>query len=431
MTDALILPLGIAIIALVSARLGVHTVAAVKNLRFQNRRDELSLQLLRQRIADSKNRASDNQLSWNGYRKFEIARRVEEARGICSFDLQPHDGKPLPSFKTGQYLTFRLQVPGREKPVVRCYSLSDCPRSDRYRVSIKCVPAPVANPQAPPGLVSNYFHEQLREGEILDVQAPRGQFFLDIEQERPCVLIAGGIGVTPILSMINRIVESGSGQEILLFYGIRNGREHAFRETLEQTVQQHANIRMVVAYSQPSDEDEKLEGVAYHHQGWVDLDLIRSYLQSTNYEFYLCGPPAMMETLNRDLLKWGVAQNAIKTEAFGPATVSQALTKTASAAKPTAQKSRAGSAQSEGPKIEFSRSGKTCHWNDDAVNLLDFADDNGIPIDSGCRAGNCGSCAIAIKSGKVIYLTEHGAELEEGTCLACIAAPDGDVILDA
>ncbi|MBP85722.1 MAG: hypothetical protein CMJ64_03240 [Planctomycetaceae bacterium] len=424
MADALILPLGIVTVSLVALRLGVMTAASLRQLKHQREHDQLALQLLRVRIGEAKKRRDENTLAWNGYRKFVIHQQVEEADGICSFCLKPHDGKPLPSFRPGQYLTFRLNIPGREKPVVRCYSLSDRPRPDQYRVTIKRVRTPRAAPSAPPGLVSNFFHEQLHEGEILDVQAPRGQFFLDVEQERPCVLIAGGVGVTPLLSMISTIAEARSGREILFFYGVRDGGEHAFREVFERTIEHHSNIRMVVAYSQPTPEDEKREGQDYHHAGRIDIDLIKSYLQSTNYEFYICGPPAMMETLNQQLLKWGVAKKDIKTEAFGPATVSRAFMKPKPAASTQAPAAASVS-------ITFSKSGKQCGWEKDGTNLLDLALANGVQIESGCRAGNCGTCAVAIKTGKVTYLTEHGAELEEGTCLTCIAAPDGDVVLDA
>ena len=405
-------------------RVGVLAVASFRQLFYQRQHDQLALDLLRERISEAQKRRAENTLAWNGYRKFVIEQRLDEARGICSFRLKPHDGKPLPAYKPGQYLTFRLNIPGRDKPVVRCYSLSDRPRSDQYRVTIKRVGSPPDAPTVPPGLVSNYFHEQLQEGDILDVQAPRGQFFLNIEQERPCVFIAGGVGVTPLLSMVKTIAQARSGREILFFYGVRNANEHAFREELERTIEQHANLRMVVAYSRPTPDDQHRDGQDYQHTGRVNINLIKSYLQSTNYEFYICGPPAMMEKMNEQLKKWGVAKQDFKTEAFGPATVSKAFTKS----KPDAVASTAAATSNN---ITFARSAKQCGWAFDSENLLDLALANGVQIESGCRAGNCGTCAVAIKSGKVTYLTEHGAELEAGTCLTCIAAPDGDLVLDA
>ena len=424
--DALVLPLGLIAVGLVVLRLGLHTYSSWQRLRQQQEQDRLSADLLRQQIDTAKRDRQTSALAWNGYRKFVVDRKVEEAAGVCSFYLVPHDHKPLPPYRPGRYLTFRLNIPGREKPVIRCYSLSDHPRPECYRITIKRVASPPKAPTAPPGLVSNYFHEQIGEDDILDAQAPRGHFVLDPDKERPAVLIAGGVGVTPLLSMVNSVVEAQSGREILFFYGVRNRAEHAFKEHLEDLTQQHANVRLVVCYSQPTEQDEEGEGRDYDHHGWVNVELIRSYLQTTNYEFFICGPPPMMETLTHQLTQWGVAKRDIFTEAFGPATVSKAFGHSHAAA-PAA----AGEPQEAVDQVTFAKTGKTCRWKSEAENLLDFATANGVEIESGCRAGNCGTCVVAVKQGSVTYLTEHGAEIAEGTCLTCIAAPNGDVVLDA
>jgi ferredoxin-NADP reductase len=424
--DDLILPLGVVLVGLVAYQLGIVSLAALRRLTQQNEQARLVSELLRLKIEAAKKRQEQSTLAWNGYRKFVIDRKIEEACDICSFYLVPHDQKSLPHYKPGQYLTFRLNIPGRDKAIVRCYSISDRPRTSDYRVTIKRVRPPRDKPNAPPGLVSSYFHEQLSEGDILDVQAPRGQFFLEPEKERPAVLIAGGVGVTPLLSMARTIAELESGREIMFFYGVRNGTEHAFKDELEELTKNHDNVRLVVAYSQPTRDDEAVEGQAYQHVGRVDIELIKSYLQSTNYEFYICGPAPMMETLNQKLAKWGVAKQDIKMEAFGAATVSKTR------GEPSKSPMTSGGAETPATcQVTFARTGKKCGWDEKAGNLLDFASANGIQIESGCRAGNCGTCVIAIKSGKVAYMTEHGAELEDGTCLTCIAAPDGDLVIDA
>jgi hypothetical protein len=422
--DALVLPLGILIACLVALRLGMLVIASVRRFIHQRSHQQFAIELMRQRIDAAKRQRESNALAWNGYRKFVVDKRVDETADVCSLVLSPHDRKPLPTFQPGQYLTFRLAIPGREKPIIRCYSVSDRHRAASYRVSIKRVMSPADAPAAPPGLVSNYFHEQLGVGDILDVQAPRGNFFLDSEKQRPAVLVAGGVGVTPLLSMAQSVAEEGAGREILIFYGVRNGASHAFKTELEEVAQRHANIRLVVCYSQPAAEDEAGEGRDYHHAGRVTLELVKSYLQSTNYEFYICGPPPMMESLVGPLAKWGVAKSDIHTEAFGPATVGKSRGQTASdRVKPPPATERR--------QVKFSKAGKTCQWDGQAENLLDLASREGIAIESGCRAGNCGTCVVAIKAGKVSYLSKHGVELEEGTCLTCIAIPDGDVELDA
>ena len=178
-------------------------------------RSDLEADLLRAKIKSIMDRreleAKQVKLSWNGFRKFQIISKEQETKDITSFYLAPHDGKELPGFLPGQYLTFQITIPSQPNPVVRCYSLSDSPfHPDRYRVSIKKVPAPRDNPTAPPGLISNYFHDSLKEDDIVDVKAPSGHFYLNMTRKTPVVLLAGGVGITPVLSMLNAITEMGS-----------------------------------------------------------------------------------------------------------------------------------------------------------------------------------------------------------------------------
>ena len=140
--------------------------------------------------------------AWSGYRDFVVQHRVvEDANGaVCSFYLAPADGHPLPSYAPGQYLTFTLQVPdpagGPPRDVVRCYSLSDRPHPERYRITVKRVPAPPTRPDLPAGVASNHLHDRIVEGARLSVRAPTGHFHL-VDGRLPIVLIAGGIGITP------------------------------------------------------------------------------------------------------------------------------------------------------------------------------------------------------------------------------------------
>ena len=129
---------------------------------------DLERALLRKRIElltdQQRSDREKGELSWNGFRKFEIMRKEPEGGGICSFYLSPHDKKPLPPFDPGQYLTFQLPIPGQRKAVIRCYSLSDSPtHPDYYRVSIKAVPPPRENPEDwPPRIVVELLPRQPR-----------------------------------------------------------------------------------------------------------------------------------------------------------------------------------------------------------------------------------------------------------------------------
>lgn len=357
-------------------------------------------------------------LTWNGVRKYRIDRKQPEGGGICSFYLKPHDGKEHPPFDPGQYLTFQLKVPGKDKPVIRCYSLSDSPlQRDYYRVSIKKVPPPRDRPDLPPGLSSNFFHDQLEEGDILDVKAPSGKFFMDQTKHTPVVLIGGGVGLTPVLSMVNTITMSGSKRETHFFYGLRNKAEHVMKEHLEQLARDHENIHLHICYSNP--DDDAVQGVDYQHPERVSVDLFKRVLPSNNYDFYICGPPPMMESLVKDLGEWGVPDGNVHFEAFGPASVKKAKPKPAADA----------AAPAESFEVEFAKSGKKVAW-DGSDSILEFAEANGIAMDSGCRAGNCGTCITAVKSGDVKYVEEPGAQPEAGSCLPCVSVPKSNLSLE-
>jgi len=361
-----------------------------------------------------------SELSWNGFRKFEIQAKEIEAEGVCSFYLHPHDGKDLPPFEPGQFLTFNLPIPSEPKPVVRCYSLSDSPNHpDYYRVSIKRVPPPRDQPELPPGRSSNYFHDQLSVGDIVDVKAPSGHFYLDRSAHSPVVLIGGGVGLTPVLSMLNDIAESGSKRETHFFYGVVNGGDHAFPEHLNEITKANENIHLHVCYSNPGEGD--VEGEHFQHAGRVSVDLFKEILDSNNYDFYLCGPPPMMNSLVGDLEAWGVPEQNIHFEAFGPASV-----------KKTVEAPKDGAAPAVSFNVTFAKSNKKLTWSTDSGSILEFAEDNGIAnINSGCRAGNCGSCLTAVKEGDVDYLNDPGSPPDDGSCHACITVPKSDVVIDA
>ncbi len=356
--------------------------------------------------------ANDFGVPWDGYRKFRIIKKIKETESISSFYLVPNDDKPLPTFFPGQYLTFQLKIPGQAKPVVRCYSLSDSPHPDQFRVTIKRVMPPKGNPDAPPGLGSNFFHDSLNENSIVDIRTPRGHFFLDMKENKPVVLLAGGVGITPVLSMLNAIIALGIKRETWFFLGVKNKKEHVMQEHLETVANENENVRLHVCYSKPDPSD--VEGQDYHHKERVSVDLLKRLLPSNNYDFFICSPPGMVKALREDLAAWGVPKDKINFEAFGSGTVKECNTQ-------------------EVPDVEvtFAKSGKTIPWDPKMNSLLDFAEANGINMDSGCRGGNCGSCLTAVTKGSVNYISEPGSEPEAGSCLTCISVPKEKLTLDA
>lgn len=359
-------------------------------------------------------------VAWSGIRKFVVDKKVRECADTYSYYLKPQDRRPLPSFRPGQYLTFRLVLPGTTKPLTRCYSLSECPRPDYYRVSIKrCAPPPGS--EHPPGLASSYFSDFVEEGDVLDVKAPSGHFYLDLEKSRPVVLISGGIGVTPMISMANALREVDPRREIWFFFGARNSLDHMFKEVMDEFATR-PNFHLHVCYSKPLETDVLEQD--YHHEGRVTVELFKSLLPSNNYDYFLCGPGPFMESITGDLRTWGVPDDWVHFEAFGPASVKRpAKTESAAATAPASP--------SAAIEVTFAKSARKISWDDAQTSLLEFAEGHGIPMEASCRAGGCGACRVQIKSGEVEYLNGQAPDSDTSSCLACICKPKRALVLDA
>ncbi len=366
------------------------------------------------------------ELAWKGWREFRVAQRGFEdaARTQCSFHLQPVDGQALPAFRPGQFLTFSMEVAagaGGKEPVrraiSRCYSLSDRPVPAQYRVTIKRVPAPPEHPEFLPGLSSNHFHDHVRVGDLLRVKAPSGHFFLDPDPSVPVVLIGGGIGITPMMSMLRWCIANQLQRPVHLYYGLRNSDEHAFKSTLENMAASHPALRLHVVYSRPLAAD--VPGRDYQHAGHVDVELLRQTLPHGRHQFYVCGPQAMMQTLVPALAEWGVPVAEIHYEAFGPASV-----KLPGAPEPAAP-------VAAGVEVKFQRSGRTLVWTGRDTSLLDFAERHGIEVDSSCRSDGCGSCETRLLDGSVQYEHTPDHDVAAGHCLLCVGRPDTSLVLEA
>ena len=365
--------------------------------------------------------------AWSGFRSFRVERRVLEdvAELICSFYLVPEDGQPLASFLPGQFLTFRLQIPlqeGSSDFVTRCYSLSDAPGTSAYRVSIKRVPAPPGS-QAAPGVSSNYFHDHVMVGDLLEVRVPSGHFHID-RSDAPVVLIGGGIGITPILSMLNWSLTAQPGREVWLFYGVRCSSELLMPSHLEALAMAHSNFHLHYCFSDPLAADLVEDPVLHsgRHHSRVDITLLRRLLPLNPYQFYVCGPTPMLASLVPGLEDWGVPNGRIHFEAFGPASVKR-KNLTGVPAAPL-------HCNSTPVVVTFTQSGKQLPWQPEMGSLLNFAEANGIPVNSGCRSGACGSCQTSIRVGEVIYTQSPDFDPEPGSCLLCVCTPKTAVTLE-
>ena len=410
--------IGLTLLGLVVGRLLLELVVTFQRIRGETVRRTLDLARLQEELAaarELRRRAAEEPLSWNGFRKFVVHRKAVESPSVCSFHLEPNDAKPLPEFKPGQYLTFRLPSTRGSTQLVRCYSLSDRPHQSHYRVSIKRA---LAADGGPAGVSSGLFHDVIQEGDILDLRAPAGNFWLEPNESDPVVLIGGGIGVTPVFSMLATLVHQRSRRTVWFFYGVRNRREQLFAAELTAMLRDLPHINLRVCYSQP-DPGDRL-GEDYHIHGRITPELLQRELPSSNFRFYFCGPGPMMEALAGGLRRWGVPDSHLHFEAFGPMSV-----------KRVSQTPGATPAPTKTHQVTFRKSARSLAWDGVHATLLDLAEHAGITLPFGCRAGNCGTCAVALQWGEVSYIQPPGSPPEARTCLTCIAQPKSDIVLEA
>ena len=334
-----------------------------------------------------------------------------EAQHILGFELVPlSPATALSAFTAGAHIDVHL--PGG---LLRSYSLLNDPQeTHRYRIGV--------NRDAHSRGGSRHMHEQLRTGTLLTISTPRNLFAMD-ETSPFNLFIAGGIGITPMLSMINWVVQQQPGRELWLFYGVRQAAELVMQAHLEALAARHPNLHLHLCFSasQPASILALPERV-HHHHGRIDLRLLRSVLPLKPYHFYLCGPTQLLASLVPAMESWGVADERIHFEAFGPASIPR---------KKAASVALDSDAAGPAPVVRFARSDKQAPWDADLGSLLDFAQAHGVAVDSGCRAGSCGSCQTTILSGEVRYLQAPDFRPEPGTCLLCVCTPKTDVTLEA
>lgn len=357
--------------------------------------------------------------AWQGTRPFRIiGRRYEDrAQGQCSFHLAPVDGEPLPPFEAGQFVTVELELDdprGGKRVVTRCYSLSDRHDPGAYRITVKRIPT--ARPELPAGLVSGYLHDRAAIGTVVHLRAPSGRFVLAEDDGVPIVLIAGGIGITPLLSIARDALERRPNSDVHLFYGTRNSRETAFVPELRDLSQAFERFHLTIVHSRPDPAEAPDRD--YDETGLIDVPLLRRVLPHGRHRFYLCGPPPMMASLVPALRAWGVSPGDLHYEAFGPASVASA-----EVPSPTLL--------TEPLEIRFANSGQTLTWDGCDTNLLDLAERNGVAVASGCRSGSCGTCETEILSGEVDYVVPPSFDVAPRHCLLCVATPRAALTLAA
>lgn len=252
---------------------------------------------------------------WKGFKQLRVIHREKESSNITSFYLATADGAPLPDFKPGQYITVRVAAPDG-RTTMRNYSLSDRPGRDWFRISVKREVAPEA--ETPAGYVSNLLHDTIGVGDTLEIAPPCGEFFLDVSERhpRPLVLLAAGVGITPIMSILLTALAVMPEREIVFIHGSLNEDVQAFEETVNSLAEQHPKLKIHYRYSDPAKAGVIRTGNA--STGFIDAALVESFVPARNADYYFCGPQPFMVGIYHDLLKWGIPSAQVHFEFFGP-----------------------------------------------------------------------------------------------------------------
>jgi ferredoxin-NADP reductase len=351
--------------------------------------------------------------AWPGFRQMRVTRVHKESDSVTSFILEPIDGQPLPICQAGQFVVLRLLVDPGKSPVLRSYSLSDLPAADHFRISVK---------SELNGIGSSFLCDRAREGDRLDVSAPRGSFTLRPGQS-PMVLLSAGVGATPVMSMLHALAAAKSQREIWWIYGARNRAEHPFAEESRSLLKQLSRGRKYVVYSRPAANDQV--GTDFDAPGHIDTALLERIDVSKGSDFYLCGPPSFLQNMSEGLRNWGVLAGNVRTEIFGslePITPGMEQADHAPHPPPGPPGS--------GPPVSFTRSAITVAWDPKFGSLLELAEACDVPVRWSCRAGVCHTCMTGLIGGSIVYNPEPLERPAHGNVLVCCSQPNAGVTLD-
>ncbi len=302
--------------------------------------------------------------------------------------------------RPGQFLTFYWVLDG--KRIARSYSICSSPLQKGYlEITVK---------RTEGGCVSTFLNERVNVGLTVEARGPSGQFCFDESQHQRAVLIAGGSGITPMMSMLRYIDDLGLTTDVTLLYFVRTRLDIIFANELAQLQKSIQNFRYLIV---PSRADSDWKGPSGH----LTRELMTGNLTHLHSSvFFLCGPAGLMESARNILHSLNVPNTRILQESFG--------------ARPAS--SLAASSTNTAAVLVFARSRRSCVVPEGRT-VLETAEANGIPLPSGCRQGQCGTCAVRTLGGVVRMDTEAGLRpdlKESGYVLACVGRPEGTVTVD-
>jgi glycine betaine catabolism B len=366
---------------------------------------------------------------WSG--ELQVARVFDETPEVRTFRLVSPDGGRLPfDYLPGQYLNVQLNIDGRR--VNRSYTIASSPTRYGYcELSIKREVA---------GIASSYLHRNLHEGDRLRISAPAGRFVFTGEEADSVVLIAGGVGITPLMSITRYLTDRAWSGEIFLLIVARTEDALIFKDELDLLKKRFLNFRVWFSLTR-IEADNGWNG----QRGRISQDwLSQAVPDLPSRLFYVCGPDAMMSSTRALLIKLGVPESKIRFEAFVSPGVArrsaESLVANGDPGKTTPVESRPWLMEEMSTDTDvmpatatFARSRKTATLTAD-ITILEASESVGVNLPFECRSGICGQCRVRLVAGSVTMETEDAitpAEKRAGWVLACQARARADVTVDA
>lgn len=410
-----VLLIGIATIQFASA--GVATTFAVSGTR---RRRRSHLGELRQsaeiaRLNSELQSGQDTGLDW---RVMEVAEIIQESEDCRSFYLVDPYGQALPDFRPGQYLMVRPAIAGAYQ-TTRCYSLSSSPNDRFWRITVKRQEGEGEQGLQPQnGGLSKWLHRTIREGDCLLIGGPNGAFYLPKESTRPLVLMAAGVGITPMASMLRWSLERTPNRQVALLYQVKNLEHWPLGVSLHSWQADFPNIQLKSFFSR--EDEGELREVATQMpgtfiKGKFDFSHARDALDYRQCDYYMCGPDPWMNAIRDGLVESGVDEERVHWESFGG----------------TGAQPKAAGGATEAVSVRFEHSDVDSEWSDPEQTLWELARESQVEIPSGCLSGVCGCCRVKLIKGEIEYDRDISIELAADECLTCVTRPKTEVVIDA
>ncbi|GAF15040.1 flavohemoprotein [Bacillus sp. JCM 19046] len=240
---------------------------------------------------------------WQDDQPLVVTKKIQESSDITSIYLQRADGKELPPFTPGQYISVKRNVQGYDQ--IRQYSLTSVPTENEYRISVKAEQG---------GLLSNLLYSELRVGETILTSAPAGNFTYSKTSNSPLLFISGGSGITPFVSMIKTLELERPERAVYLVHATRNSETHAFKQEIDAIVKNNEKIESTTIYRSPLATDR------FDYQGEIHVDMLQPVLlKAKEVSIYVSGSRAFVQEVYALLTTYGVNSDQIQFESFEPA----------------------------------------------------------------------------------------------------------------